>query len=145
VEKAAGWLNYLDNGGGGIELNERYKIGEAKFFLARMEESFHDRETFRYYLSAFLTAARSVIQYAREESRSKGRQQWYEETIAGNNILSHGSQTTVRNRFADWPETGDRVGSSKRYSKDLISLSHRYIEELEKFVQRGIGEGILSG
>jgi len=41
-------------------MNERYKIGETKFFLARMEESLHDPETFRYYLSAFLTAARSV-------------------------------------------------------------------------------------
>ena len=131
--------------GGGIELNERYKIGEAKFFLARMEESYQNREAFRYYLSAFLTAARSVLQYAREESSSKGRQQWYKETIAGNDVLSHSSQTTVRNRFADWPETEDRIGSSERYSKDLISLSHRYIEELEKFVQSGIEDRILSG
>ena len=126
-------------------MNERYKIGEAKFFLARMEESLHDRETFRYHLSAFLTAARSVIQYAREESRSKGRLQWYEETIDGNDVLSHSSQRTVRHRFADWPGTKDQIGSSQRYSEDLISLSHHYIEELEKFVQRGMEEGILSG
>lgn len=126
-------------------MNERYKIREARFFLARMEESLHDRETFRYYLSAFLTAARSVIQYAREESRSKGRQQWYEEIIDGNDVLSHSSQRTVRHRFADWPGTKDRPGSSQRHSEDLIGLSHHYIEELEKFVQRGIEEGILSG
>ena len=126
-------------------MNERYKIGETKFFLAKMEESLHDRETFRYYLSAFLSAARSVTQYAREESRSKGRQQWYEETLAGNDVLSHSSQTTIRNRFADWPGTEDRIGSSQRYSEELINLSHHYIEELEKFVQRGIEEEILSG
>jgi hypothetical protein len=126
-------------------MNERYKIGEAKFFLARMEESLHDRETFRYYLSAFRAAARSVTQYAREESRSKDRAQWYDETIDGNELLSYSTQTTVRHRFADWPGTDDRIGSSQRHSKDLISLSHRYIEELEKFVQKGIGEGILSG
>jgi hypothetical protein len=126
-------------------MNERYKIGEAKFFLARMEESVHDRVAIRYYFSAFLTAARSVIQYAREESRSKGRQQWYEEAIAGNSVLSHRSQTTVRDRFTDWPVSEDQIGSSRRYSNDLISLSHGYIEELEKFVQRGIEEGILSG
>jgi len=125
-------------------MNERYKIGEAKFFLARMEESLHDRETFRYYLSAFLTASRSVIQYVREESRSKGRQQWYEETIAGNDVLSHSSQTMIRNRFGDWPGTEDRIGSSQRYSEDLISLSHHYIEELEKFIQEGMKEGIIS-
>ena len=124
-------------------MNERYKIGEAKFFLARMEESIGEREHFRYYVSAFRTAARSVTQYAREESRSKGRQQWYEETIAGNDVLSHSSQTMIRNRFGDWPGTEDRIGSSQRYSEDLISLSHHYIEELEKFVQEGMKEGII--
>ena len=126
-------------------MNERYKIGEARFFLARMEESLHKRGAFRYYMSAFLSAARSVLQYAKEESRSKGREQWYAETIAGNNLLIYSDQTSVRNRFADWPGTYDRIGSSQRHSKDMISLSHRYIEELEKFVQRGIEEGILSG
>ena len=126
-------------------MNERYKIGEARFFLARMEESLHDRETFRYYLSAFLTAAQSVTQYAREESKSKGAQQWYEKTIAGNVVLSYTSQAAFRHRFADWPGAEDQTGSSQRHSEDLISLSHHYIEELEKFVQRGIEEGILSG
>lgn len=49
-------------------MNERYKIGEAKYFLARMEESIRDRMAFRYNLSAFLSAARSVTQYAYEEA-----------------------------------------------------------------------------
>jgi hypothetical protein len=141
-----GWaVGILSIAGARIEMNERYKIGETKFFLARMEESLHDRDAFRYYLSAFLNAARSVTRYALEESRSKGRQEWYEESIAGNDVLSHGSQTTIRNRFADWPGTEDRIGSSQRYSEDLIRLSRHYIEELEKFVQRGIEEGVLSG
>jgi hypothetical protein len=126
-------------------MNEQYKIGEAKFFLARMKESVRDREAFPFYMSAFLTAARSVTQYAREESRSKGRQQWYDEAIAGNDLLSHSSQTTVRHRFADWAGSEDPIGSSQRYSEELIGLSQRTIEELEKFVQRGMEEGILSG
>jgi hypothetical protein len=126
-------------------MNERFKLGEAKYFLARMEESFHDREAFLYNLSAFRTAALSVTQYAWEESRSKSRQQWYEETIAGKDVLSYITQTKVRHRFADWPGTKDRSGSPQRHSKDLISLSHRYIEELEAFVQRGMEEGFLSG
>jgi len=37
-------------------MNERFKLGEAKYFLARMEESLHDREAFLYNLSAFRTA-----------------------------------------------------------------------------------------
>jgi hypothetical protein len=41
---------------------------------------------------------------------------------------------TVLYRFADWPGP-----------EDLIGLSHRYIEEFEKFVQKGMEEGILSG
>jgi hypothetical protein len=126
-------------------MNERYKIGEAKYFLARMEESLHDREAFLYNLSAFRTAALSVTQYAKEESNKKGRQLWYYETIAGYDLLRYSTQTKVRHRFADWPGSEDRIGSSRRHSKDLISLSHRYIEELEKFVQRGIEEGFLSG
>ena len=126
-------------------MNELYKIGEAKFFLARMEESISDRVAFRYYLSAFLSAARSVTRYAREESRSKGRQQWYDETVAGYDVLSHSSQTTVRHRFGDWPGSEDRNGSSQRHSEELIGLSQRYIEELEEFVQKGMEEKILSG
>ena len=138
------------------ERYKRYKIREARFFLARMEESLRDREAFRYYFSAFLTAARSVTQYAREESRSMGREQWYDETVAGNDVLSNRSQTTVRHRFDDWPGSEDRIGSPKRnsedqigspkrYTEDMIGSSQRYIDELEKFVQRGIKEGILSG
>jgi hypothetical protein len=126
-------------------MNERYKIGEAKYFLARMEESLHDREAFLYNLSAFRTAALSVTQYAKEESNKKGKQLWYYKTIAGYDLLSYITQTKVRHRFADWPGSVDRIGSSQRHSKDLISLSQRYIEELEKFVQRGIEEGFLSG
>lgn len=126
-------------------MNERYKIGEAKFFLARMEESLLDRETFRYYLSAFLAAAQSVTQYALEESKSKGGQQWYDKTIAGNVVLSYTSQTAFRHRFADWPGAEDQIGSAQRHAEDLIGLSRRYIEELEKFVQRGMEEEILSG
>lgn len=126
-------------------MNEQYKIGEARFFLERMKESVHDREAFLYFMSAFLTAVRSVTQYAREESRSKGRQQWYDEAINGNDLLSHSSQTTVRHRFADWAGSEDSIGPSQRYSGEMIGLSERTIQELEKFVQRGMEEGILSG
>jgi len=115
-------------------MNERYKIGEAKYFLARMEKSALDPVEFQYNYSAFLSAARSVTQYARKESSSKGREQWYDENVPGNDALSHGGQTTFRRRFADWAG-----------SEDLNSSARRYIEELEKFVQSGVDEGILSG
>jgi hypothetical protein len=41
---------------------------------------------------------------------------------------------TIRYRFVDWSAPDD-----------VIALSHRYIEELEKFVRKGMEEGILSG
>ena len=186
-------------------MHERYKLREAKFFLARMEESVEDREAFRYYLSAFLSAARSVLQYARKESEENGRLDWYDTTVARSDVLRffkdkrnvniHGepispsrdisiviseaicvfssaapvvvigsdgpvapiqpqqepspptkqepppptppenrSQTTVRDYFNDWPGP-----------EDIFKLSHRYIEELERFVQSGMKIGILSG
>ena len=126
-------------------MNEQYKIGEAKFFLTRMEESLHDREAFRYYMSAFLTAARSVIQYAREETRSNGRQKWYDETIAGYEVLNHSSHTVIRHRFSDWAGSEAPIGLAQRYSEDQIGSAQRYVEELEDFVQRGMEEGMLSG
>lgn len=180
--------------GVGREMHERYKISEAKFFLGRMEESVEDREAFRFYLSAFLSAARSVLQYAMKESREKGSQRWYDEVVSRNDVLSYfkdkrdvniheepvnplrhitmvissgvfvfsaasevsfndkpiemkrseekppppkppesGPKNTVRYCFNDW--TGP---------EDVIGLSHRYIEALESFVQRGLDERILS-
>jgi len=62
-------------------MNELYKIGEAKYFLEKMEESIPDRRAFRYNLSAFLSAARSVLQYAMKESWGKGRIDWYDDTV----------------------------------------------------------------
>ena len=177
-------------------MHERYKLREAKFFLARMEESVEDREAFRYYLSAFLSAARSVLQYAFEESKRKNNRQWYEKTVAEYGVLSffkdkrdanvhredpvnpsrditiaisegvgvfsavgevffndepvemsrpkeepppptppeNRSQITVRDYFNDWPGP-----------EDIFKLSHRYIEELERFVQSGIEQRYISG
>jgi hypothetical protein len=189
---------------GGREMHEQYKIGEAKFYLAKMEASIGDRAAFRYYLSAFLSAARSVIQYAWKGSEDRGRLDWYDATVAGNEVLSffkdkrdvniHGEPVdpvtnftiplseflgggyavsgvyfkdnivevklnkeepsppkppesseapesraeatlaSVRYRFNDWPGP-----------EDVIGLSRRYVEELEKFVQKGTEIGIISG
>ena len=68
-------------------MHERYKIREAKFSLARMEESVDNREAFRYYLSAFLSASRSVLQYALEESKKKGCQKWYDDAVSRSKVL----------------------------------------------------------
>ena len=47
--------------------NTEDKLSEAKYFLERMKEHVMDREAFRYNLSAFLTAFRSVTFIMRKE------------------------------------------------------------------------------
>lgn len=53
-----------------------------------MEASINDPEAFQYELSAFLSAARSVLQYAFEETKQKPNgQRWYEAQVSGNAVL----------------------------------------------------------
>jgi hypothetical protein len=53
-----------------------------------MESSIDDPEAFQYELSAFLSAARSVLQYALEEAKQKPNgQRWYEAQVSGNAVL----------------------------------------------------------
>ena len=63
-------------------MNENAKIREAEFFLNHIRSADYPKAT-RYYTSAFLSAARSVLLYAREEAQSKGAvgQQWYDTEV----------------------------------------------------------------
>lgn len=66
-------------------MNKREKIKEAEYFLKRMREELDNRVNFEYDLSAFLSAARSVLQYAYEEvkkARTK-EMKWYENSVSG--------------------------------------------------------------
>jgi len=68
---------------------EKTKLGEAKYFYSQMSANFNDSEKFTYDLSAFLSSARSVLQYALEEAKSKnGGQVWYDRRVSASNILS---------------------------------------------------------
>ena len=65
------------------------KIGEAEYFLGRMTADREIRDAFRFNLSAFLSAARSVLQYALKEARPQPRgQAWYDGHIAASTILT---------------------------------------------------------
>ncbi len=68
-------------------MHEQDKLDEAQYFLNRMGQSPGPR-TFRFDLSAFLSAARSALQYALEEAKSKsGGQAWYDAQISGNAVV----------------------------------------------------------
>lgn len=67
---------------------ENDKIAEAEFFLDLMFEANNDSRRFNFFLSAFLSAGRSVLQYALEEVKGTPQaQQWYDSKICGTPIL----------------------------------------------------------
>lgn len=68
---------------------EQAKLDEAKYFYSLMAAEHNDRQKFNYNLSAFLTSARSVLQYALDEAQTEnGGQTWYSKQISTSHILS---------------------------------------------------------
>jgi hypothetical protein len=64
-------------------MHEARKLAEAEYFLGRMAALQNTREEFVWNLSAFLTAARTVAQYACEEATPKPKGQgWYDAAVA---------------------------------------------------------------
>lgn len=63
--------------------NTREKLMESKYFLERMMETQSDRDAFKFNLSAFLAAARSVTAIMqREFDKVTGFKDWYKEIQA---------------------------------------------------------------
>lgn len=58
-------------GDGEAGMYEQEKLDEARYFLSQMAMSADQPRAFRYELSAFLSAARSALQYALDEARAK--------------------------------------------------------------------------
>lgn len=64
-------------------MHEEHKIHEAHYFLIRADDCGENVREFSYNLSAFLTAARSVLQYALDEAKTKpGGQAWYDASVS---------------------------------------------------------------
>ena len=75
-------------------MSKKAKIKEAEYFLAQMKEEQDNREHFVHNLSAFLSAARSVLQYALNEvepqenpSAKPGAKTWYDDLMSSGRIL----------------------------------------------------------
>jgi hypothetical protein len=63
-------------------VNEDLKIGEADYFLQQLRAAASNPLVTRYQTSAFLSAARTVLQYALEEAKTKpGGQAWYDSSV----------------------------------------------------------------
>jgi hypothetical protein len=64
-------------------MHEDLKIEEADYFLRRIAEtSKRDQAATRHELSAFLSAARSALQYAYKEAKFRGSLLWYETAVS---------------------------------------------------------------
>lgn len=64
---------------------EQTKIDEANYFLGRMNECLNNPKIFCFELSAFLSAARSILQYALKEAVAQSHgQAWYDSQVCGN-------------------------------------------------------------
>jgi hypothetical protein len=72
-------------------MSKKAKIKEAEYFLARMKVEQDNRENFEFNLSAFLSAARSVLQYAYDEVKKAGTREmrWYENSVSASPILGY--------------------------------------------------------
>ena len=61
-------------------MHEQDKLEEAKYFFLKMQSDKEDPVAFKHNLSACLSSARSVMQYALDEAKTKtGGQKWYDE------------------------------------------------------------------
>jgi hypothetical protein len=70
-------------------MHERCKLTEARYFMQRMLAEHDDPTSFRHELSAFLGAARSVLQYARKEAKGKPEvQEWYDQAVKAEPLLA---------------------------------------------------------
>lgn len=59
-------------------MHEKQKLAEARYFLERLSATTSDLTELRFLVSAFLTSARSVLQYALEEARKiPGGRDWF--------------------------------------------------------------------
>ena len=75
-------------------MHEQDKIDEAAYFRRGMSRVESDPTAFRYELSAFMTAARTVLDYARRAaSRHRKGQEWYRKRLKDGAVLRD---------FKDW-------------------------------------------
>ena len=73
----------------------RRKLHEARYFRRWMERNASDRLSFTYELSAFLTAARTVLQYLHRECCHLGEPNWYESQMANGTLRFFKDQRDV--------------------------------------------------
>ena len=156
-------------------MHEGSKLIEARHFLDRMHAEHGNPTSFALELSAFMGAARSVLQYAcREATLKPGGQQWYDQTMANpllcffrdlrnNNVHEVPAQplTKITTEVAGVLNIGDdddeilipyphnrivqQYEFQDRPGEEVTDLSQRYLKALEGLVEDGIAMGWITG
>lgn len=156
-------------------MHEKSKLAEARHFLNRMHEEDSNPAAFALELSAFMGAARSVLQYAHKEAMGKScGQQWYDQTMTNpllcffrnlRNDSTHRVPVEPLRRFetavAGMLNIGDEDGEiliphphvttvqryefSSRPGEDVTDLSQQYLKALEDLVEDGIAKKWITG
>lgn len=69
-------------------MHEKEKLKEAQYFLSQLRLTLDNPEDFKYTLSAFLSAARCVLQYAHDEAKGNvAATQWYNSKVSCSQII----------------------------------------------------------
>jgi hypothetical protein len=156
-------------------MHERLKLAEARYFLDRMAAQHADRTAFARELSAFLAAARSVLQHARDEARAKpGGQSWYDQAMTNalfaffkdlrDNSIHAAPVTpvtkfkTIDAQFLNFGDDDDEImipyphtttvqhyEFQSRPGEEVEDLSRHYLMALEGFVEDGVATGWITG
>lgn len=104
---------------------ENYKLKEARYFYSRMQAEINNPEHFQYELSAFLSAARSILQYSLKEAQNKSEgQRWYDDYIARNIILGFFKDKRDVNIHAEPIKTKKDYGVTMKATVPISSSLH---------------------
>ena len=155
-------------------MHERHKLDEASYFIERMRAEHDNRTAFRFELSAFLGASRSVLQYALREASTKpeGRK-WYDQALTRDPIFAFFKElrddnihtqparpaaafTTAESDYLEIDEETiipyRHTTTSIRHTfadwkgnESVLELVDRYLSALRILVDEGIAKKMISG
>ena len=146
-------------------MNEGNKLAEAEFFFDMMRAKQENRQEFYYCLSAFLSAARTVLQYACKEAKSKlGGAKWYQDEMDDNvlrffrdlrDISIHDNPVDARRVWnmggpSSVPPESPILSQHPYYfnewqgKADVLNLCHQYIAKLKILVSEGQSKRFLT-
>ncbi len=156
-------------------MHERAKLKEANHFLEQMHAGKGNPGAFKHELSAFMGAARSVLQYALKEAKGKaGGQQWYDQAKTNPLVLyfKNKRDTSIHERPVEparkfetkaagllnigddddemmVPHSHIRIVERCEFrdwpGEEVTELAMQYLTALERLVEDGIAKGWITG